>query len=300
VSKTVERVWTPIDLIRWTDGYLAEKGFTDSRLDAELLLAGVLGLKRLDLYLQFERPLADDELAGFKAGLKRRLQREPLQYISGTASFRNLELRVDRRVLIPRPETELLVSVVLDWAADRSGLDLVDIGTGSGAVALSLCQEGDFGRVVATDCSAEALDLARANAEDSVPAGGIEFLHGSVFDPLVGERFDIIVSNPPYIADRDREVLDAEVAQWEPETALFAGTDGLEVIRELVHGAPAHLRAKGLLAMEIGATQADAVAALIESTGSFGEPRIRKDFAGRDRIIVAERRAPAEFQRGWD
>jgi release factor glutamine methyltransferase len=292
VSRAVERVWTPIDLVRWTDSYLAGKGFADSRLNAELLLAGVLGLKRLDLYLQFERPLAEEELARFKARLKRRLQREPLQYISGTASFRHLELAVDPRVLIPRPETELLVSVVLEWAADRAGLDVVDIGTGSGAIALSLRQEGDFGRVVATDCSADAIELARSNLAASLDVDDIEFRHGSVFEPLEGEAFDVIVSNPPYIADCEREHLDPEVVRWEPGTALFAGPQGLDVIHDLVGGAPAHLRAGGLFAMEIGATQADDVTTMVRATGSFREPRVGKDFAGRDRIVIAERLTP--------
>ncbi len=290
MTRVAERTWTPIELIRWTDGYLARNGFADSRLNAELLLAGVLGLKRLDLYLQFERPLGDDELAAFKAALKRRLRREPLQYIAGTASFRQLELNVDRRVLIPRPETELLVGAVLEWAAGRTALDLVDIGTGSGAIALSLRQEGDFGKVVATDNSSDALDLARSNAAGSPGTSEVDFRHGSLFDPLAGDRFDIIVSNPPYVAELERESLDAEVMRWEPESALFAGLDGLDVIRKLVSGAPEYLRPGGLLAMEVGADQAHAVTNLIDATRCFGEPRIRKDYAGRDRIVVVERR----------
>lgn len=287
----LNRVWTPVELIRWTDRYLGDRGFERSRLDAELLLAGVLGLKRLDLYLQFDRPLAAEELAEFKDRLKRRLRHEPLQYIAGTAAFRDLEVGVDRRVLIPRPETELLVDAVLAWTDGRNGLDVVDVGTGSGAIALALRTEGEFGRIVATDVSSDALALARENADRSGMGEMIDFRLGSLYDPLHGDRFDAIVSNPPYVAERDRVTLDAEVADWEPASALFAGADGLDVIRPLVAGAGRHLCGGGLLALEIGADQAEAVMALIRSTAEFMEPRVEKDLCGRNRVVLAERRA---------
>lgn len=291
MSAVAERVWTPVELVRWTDGYLASRGFSDPRLNAELLLAGVLGLKRLDLYLQFDRPLTVEELAEFKSRLKRRLRHEPLQYIEGTAAFRSLELAVDRRVLIPRPETELLVGEVLAWAASRPGADALDLGTGSGAIALSLRREGRFGRVVATDISSAALDVARENSRRAGIADQIDLREGSLFTPVASEVFDVIVSNPPYVGLEGRPTLAAEVAEWEPAAALFAGAHGLDVIREIVSHAPGHLRDGGLLAIEIGDTQASAVSTLIRETGAFNEPRVRKDYAGRDRIIIAERLA---------
>ncbi len=289
MSAVAEQVWTPVELVRWTDGYLAARGFADPRLNAELLLAGVLGLKRLDLYLQFDRPLTVEELAEFKVRLKRRLRHEPLQYIEGTAAFRALELTVDRRVLIPRPETELLVGEVLAWATGRPGGDVLDLGTGSGAIALSLRREGRFGRIVATDVSAAALEVARENARRAGVADLVDFREGSLFAPVAPEAFDVIVSNPPYVGLRDRSTLAAEVGEWEPAEALFAGADGLDVIRQIVSHAPEHLRGGGLLAIEIGDTQAPAATALIRATGAFNEPRVRKDYAGRDRIIIAER-----------
>jgi release factor glutamine methyltransferase len=191
-------------------------------------------------------------------------------------------------VLIPRPETESLVQAVLDWAEGRDGLTALDVGTGSGAIALALATEGPFRHVVAVDLSADALEVARANADEAAPGTAVELRQGSLYDAVPGERFDVLVSNPPYVGDEERGSLDAEVREWEPAAALFAGQGGLDVIRPLVAGAPEHLEPGGLLAMEIGAAQADAVRDVIRATGAFAEPRVVKDLAGRDRIVLAE------------
>ena len=286
----MEKRWTVMELVGWTANYLGEKGFHNARLNAELLLAGTLGLKRLDLYLQHDRPLRPDEMAQFKPRLLRRAKREPLQYIDGTAAFRDLVLRVDARVLIPRPETERLVQAVLDWAEGRDALSALDVGTGSGAIALALATEGPFARVVAVDVSPDALEVARANAREAAPDAPVDFRLGSLYAAAAGERFDVVVSNPPYVGEDERAALDPEVRDWEPAAALFAGAGGLDVIRPLVEGAAAHLEPGGLLAMEIGAGQADAVTALVRATGAFAEPRVRADLAGRDRIVTAELR----------
>lgn len=281
--------WTVVEMIRWTADYLAGKGFHNPRLNAELLLAGMLGLKRLDLYLQHDRPLTPEELAEYRDRLRRRARREPLQYIDGTAAFRDLVLKVDRRVLIPRPETERLVQEVLDWAAGRTDLQAVDVGTGSGAIALALATEGPFARVVATDVSPAALAQARENHQFVASGAPVEFRAGDLLEPVRGERFHAVVSNPPYIGDEEAPALDAEVRDWEPAGALFAGTGGLDVIRRLVPGAADALLPGGLLALEIGAAQGAAVAAIIEQTHAFGAPRVRPDLAGRDRFVLAER-----------
>lgn len=286
----MSRVWTIVELLRWTTEYLEQKGLAEARLNAELLLAGVLDLKRLDLYLQFDRPLRPEELAEFKTRLLRRARREPLQYIAGHADFRELRLQVDPRVLIPRPETEVLVGEVLAWAAGKSSLRGLDIGTGSGAIALSLATEGGFQEVVATDVSADALAVARSNRERAAPGAQVDFREGAGFAPVAGESFDVVVANPPYVGEEERASLDPEVRDWEPSLALFAGAGGLEVVRELVRDAPSHLRPAGLLALEIGATQAAAVVELIRGRGSYGEPRVVQDLAGRDRIVLAELR----------
>jgi release factor glutamine methyltransferase len=282
-----EKRWTVLEMVAWTADWLKERGFHNPRLNAELLLAGTLGLKRLDLYLQHDRPLRPEELAEFKTRLRRRAKREPLQYIDGKAAFRDLSLAVDPRVLIPRPETEVLVQAVLDWAEGKDALAALDIGTGSGAIALALATEGPFARVVATDLSEGALEVARQNRDDAAPGAPVDFRQGSLYAPVAGERFDVVVSNPPYVGSEEREGLDAEVRDWEPAAALFAGAGGLDVIRPLVAEAPAHLRPGGLLALEIGAAQAEAVCALIRAAHRFGEPRVRRDLAGRERIVLA-------------
>ena len=287
-SSTAPQIWTVLALIRWTAEYLVERGIADGRLDAELLLADTLGLKRLDLYLQFDRPLQPEELAAFKARLLRRARREPVQYIAGNAAFRELTLKVDRRVLIPRPETELLVGEVLARCAGRHGLSVVDVGTGSGAIALSLAFEGEcFERVVATDISAGALRVAEENRDAC--GVSVEFRQGESFAPLRGEQFDVIVSNPPYVGEAERGALEPEVAAWEPGLALFSGADGLTLIRELVRAAPAHLRPGGLLAMEIGAGQGAAVSTMARETGAFPVVEVKQDLAGRDRMLLASR-----------
>ncbi len=289
--------YTPLTLARVAADHMRERGIENARLESELLLAAVLGVGRLDLYLQHDRPLSGAEVDRFRELVRRRLRREPLQYIVGEAHFRELVLRVDPRVLIPRPETELLVGEVLSWARGRvqaggdtsEGLAAVDIGTGSGAIALSLAREGPFGRVVATDLSADALVVAAENAERSGLAERVEFREGALWAPLGGdELFDVVVSNPPYIAEAERGELQPEVRDWEPGAALFAAGEGLAVLAELVDGAPAHLRPGGLLALEVGADQAAAVAARIEGAGSYDTARIVRDLAGRERIVLAE------------
>jgi release factor glutamine methyltransferase len=287
----MERV---LDVSRKAAGVFEERGFEQARLEAELLLAGVLGLKRLDLYLQHDRPLTPEELERYRVAVRRRLKREPVQYILGTAAFRTLELHVDRRVLIPRPETELLAGAVLEWsrARDRRGA-VLDIGTGSGAIALSLAAEGGFEGIVASDASAAALSVARGNAARLGLAEGVEFREGSLFDVVhAGERFDVIVSNPPYVGESERASLAADVVAHEPAAALFAGEDGLAVITRIVAGAATRLRPGGLLALEIGAGQAAAVLDLLVSAGGYIAPRVERDLAGRDRMALAETPAP--------
>ena len=283
--------WTILRMILWSAEYLKNKGVETGRLDAEWLLAAALGVDRLQLYLKYDRPLRSEEREAFKPLLRRRAGREPLQYIIGRTGFRELELKTDPRVLIPRPETELLVQEVLDWAS--AGAESVwDMGTGAGAVALSLAVEGTWTRVVATDVSPEALSVAADNAERYDLGGHVEFREGSLFEPLEeGERFDVIVSNPPYIAEGEKGELQPEVRDWEPPEALFGGEDGLDVIRQLVAGAPKHLLSGGLLALECGLGQAEGIAADVQATGAFGAVRIRADLTGRPRFVTAERGA---------
>lgn len=286
----------PLELTRLAAEHLAGKGVAEARLDAELLLAHVLGIRRLDLYLQFERPLEPPEVEAYRDAVRRRAAREPLQYITGEVEFRELTLGVDHRVLIPRPETEVLAGAVLERVGgshDDGGAPMpspgavLDVGTGSGALVLSLLHEGPFERGVATDVSEGALEVAASNAARHELGDRLELRYGSLWDPIGdGEEFRVIVSNPPYVADGEEAMLEPEVRDHEPRRALLAGADGLGVIRDLVAGAPAHLSAGGLLALEVGLGQAEAVASLFREAG-FRSPRVVEDLTGRERIVLA-------------
>lgn len=288
--------WTVLSILRTTTGFLEERGVNEPRLSAEHLLADVLDCRRLDLYLRFDRPLSSDEVDSYRSRVKRRLAGEPVQYITGVTGFRGLELAVDRRVLVPRPETERLVAEVLEWAraeaargrAPEAGWRILDLGTGSGAIACALALELEGVRiVVASDASRPALEVARGNAR-RVGADRIAWLAGdglAGFRP--GARFDAIVSNPPYVAEAERGSLPAEVVEWEPAGALFAGPAGTEAIARLVEEAPAHLRAGALLALEIGSAQERETVSLIERTPGLEFLTVFHDFAGLPRGVLA-------------
>ncbi|MEO5510309.1 MAG: peptide chain release factor N(5)-glutamine methyltransferase [Longimicrobiales bacterium] len=268
-----------------------ERGIENGRLDAELLLANVLAIDRLKLYLQHDRPVTPAELERFRDHVKRRLKREPVQYIIGVVGFRDITLKVDRRALIPRPETEVLVGTVLAWLKEHAEgpASVLDIGTGTGAIALSLASEATDCTTVATDVSAEALALAAENTAMLGLGARVALRQGDLWEAVwPGERFDVIVSNPPYVAESERADLAPEVASWEPEAALFAQEAGLAVLSAIIRRAHEYLRARGLLALEIGAGQAVAVSALLSEAGHYTTPRVIRDLAGRDRIIVTE------------
>jgi release factor glutamine methyltransferase len=288
---------TPLTLARLAAERLQREGIADPRLEAELLLAGVLGVRRLDLYLQYDRPLTPEEVDAYRSSIRRRLRREPLQYILGKTEFRDLTLRVDARALIPRPETEVLVDTVIAWidghasaSARERGLDIADIGTGTGAIGLSLARQPHVRRVVLTDASPSALQLAAENAAANGLGERVELRAGALFEPLrEGESYDIIVSNPPYVAESQRSSLQPEVRDWEPALALFAGPDGMKVLNVLVDGAWRRLKPGGLLALELGLGQAASVAGRIRALHAYTEPAVARDLVGRERIILATR-----------
>ncbi|HST42716.1 MAG TPA: peptide chain release factor N(5)-glutamine methyltransferase [Conexibacter sp.] len=258
---------------------LREAGCDNPRLDAELLLADALGATRTSLHLHPERVLALAESERFAALVARRRAREPVAYIRGTRGFRHIDLTVDRRVLVPRPETELLVEVAL--ALPRAAR-VLDVGTGSGAVALALKHERPDLQVLATDLSADALDVARANAANL--RLDVTFAQGDLLSGVAGE-FDAILSNPPYVPDGDREQLEPEVAVHEPAQALFAGGDGLDLLRRLAVDAAARAP---FVAFEVGAGQAPAVGELLRG-GGMTQVRAHRDLAGIERVVVGRR-----------
>jgi release factor glutamine methyltransferase len=286
---TAER-WTVLRLIRWSADYLRGKGIEQGRLDAEHLLAHALDVNRLQLYLQYDRPLVPEELDRYRPLLRRRAAREPLQHVVGRVAFRDLELICDARALVPRPETELLVQLVLDWARGRGALSAADVGTGSGCIALALATEGPFERVWGIDISPEALSLARENAETHDPGGRVVWHEGSGLAPIVGETVDVVVSNPPYVATAEAPTLDPEVRDFEPAAALYGGTDGRDVLDRIAREAPGVLAPGGLLAFEVGLGQAAPLADDLREAGPWQEVAVHDDYTGRQRYVVAVRR----------
>jgi release factor glutamine methyltransferase len=265
-------------------------GVETPHLDAEVLLADATGWDRARLIADPEAGVPADAGRSFGEMVRRRLRREPVAYILGRKGFRHLDLAVDRRVLIPRPETELLVELALELRPRR----VLDIGTGSGAIALAIASELPGCEVTATDTSAGALEVARANARSLDLADRVRFLGGSVPS---GESFDLVVANLPYVAEPAWRLLQPEVTEWEPREALLAGRDGLDAIRAL---APAlglacsrypggtATGASGTVALEVGVGQADTVGGLLIEVG-FGSIQTRRDLAGIERVVVGAR-----------
>jgi release factor glutamine methyltransferase len=270
------------EVLRLSTAHLERHGSPTARLDAELLIGHALDLGRVELYTGFERPLGDAELATCRELIARRAKREPVAYIVGQWGFRGLDVDVDRRVLVPRPETELVVDrclVVLDGVPSPAA---VDVGTGSGAIALALASEVPGAAVCGCDISDDALEVARANGARL--GIDVEWARSDLLDGLGGRRFDLIVSNPPYVAAAEIDALEPEVRDWEPRGATVAGESGLEVVERLVPAATAALEPGGALVLEVGAGQAAAVSRLMEAAGLGGVERDR-DHAGIERIV---------------
>lgn len=264
--------------------------------DARELVAAVLEVPRSWPVLHAAAPAADGVRTAVMAAAERLAAGAPMQYAVGRAAFRNLVLDVDSRVLIPRPETELLVDLVLDADAGRPGGSVVDVGTGSGAIALALATEGRYDRVIAIDVSLDALAVARANAEHATVASpcAIEFRHGSLLGPVAGMQVRTIVSNPPYIAQSEAAELPAHVRDWEPAVALFSGPSGMDATVRLVRDAAAVLEPGGLLAMEVDTRRAALVAECVAADGRYGDVGVRLDLTGRERFVLARRLHPEE------
>lgn len=327
------RTWQIAQLLGVSADYLGEHGSSSPRLDAELLLAEVLGLGRVDLYTQFDRPLSADEVDRYRELVARRAKHEPVAYILGRAAFRYQTLAVSSAVLIPRPETEELVGAVLEWLAERPlliaadgagvaagvaaeaargaaaggppGVDegvadaadarpaeggpavVADVGTGSGAIALSLAAEAGI-RVLALDSSEDALAVADANREALGLADRVETRRGDLLDGFDPGSLRVVVSNPPYVSEREYEELAPDVRLFEPTGALLAGPDGLDVYRRLVPQAHRVLGPGGALFLEVGDTQAEAVRALAAAAG-FVSAEVMRDLAGKERIVRAQK-----------
>ena len=282
--------WTIIKLIRWATSYLKFHNIDSPRITGEILLAHALSFQRIDLYLNYDKPLMNDELQRFKALLKRRIKREPVAYILGVKEFWSLEFQVNSNVLIPRPETECLVEKALELLAEKQVSPprrILDLGTGSGAIVTALASQQPQQIYFASDRYWPAVEIARNNARRHGCAARIHFFTGDWLSCLSPARagFDMIMSNPPYIPRSLIDGLQPEICRFEPRAALDGAADGLACFQTIIGAAPDYLKATGVLIMEIGHDQREDVRRIAERSGCFEAFQCAKDYSGNDRVV---------------
>ena len=288
-----DKAWTRLQLIEWTADFLRQKGIEGARLDAEVLLGHILGTTRLDLYVHHDQPVSSQALAGYREVVARRAKREPLKYILGYTEFLSFGLAVDGRVLIPRPETELLAEgaiALLRRELPPGRKTVVDVGTGSGCLAVAIAKNLPDVLVHATDTSADALEVARTNAHELGVQDQVVFHQGALLEPVaeLAGQVHLVVSNPPYVSEAEQETLEPEL-HYEPLHAIVAGPTGLEVITPLVAAAPELLSDGGVLLLEIGAGQATEVRELLQANSNYESYAFHRDYADIERIVEARR-----------
>ena len=286
-NTTRTAVWTILDLLRWTTEHFERQGIESARLDAECLLAFALDVERLRLYIDFDKPVNDVERTAFRELVRRRAaSRVPVSQLVGGREFWSLALLVTPDVLTPRPESETLVSAALDLLPDRAApVRVLDVGTGSGAIALAIAKECPRAVITATDISQETLKIAQENAERHEMAERIHTLEGDLLEPVSGAKFDLVVSNPPYLAESERGSLPPELAH-EPDVALFGGADGLAVLTRLASGVGALLAPGAGVALEIAPAQARDVSRMLADAG-LARVEVLRDLGGRPRVVTA-------------
>jgi len=297
-----QKTWTIKDLLDVTSGYLRKKEIESPRLSAEILLAHQLKISRVQLYLRFDQPLHDREIAGYRSLIKRRLSREPLQYITGTQEFWSLEFNVGPEVMIPRPESELLVEQVVSLPLkgrlpEQRNPRILDLGTGSGALAIALARELEGAFILATDISGEALTLARLNAKKHGVQERIEFIQSDVWEAFQDQNpmFDVVLSNPPYIASETIDALAPEVRDYEPRVAFDGGEEGMFFIREIITEGPGHVKPGGWILLEMDPEQTTKAFTLIEKGKYYGEKIRIKDYSRHYRVVMAQIISPAKL-----
>jgi len=284
---------TVLKALNWATDYLKEHRVENPRLNAELLLARSMRLSREELYIRLHDQAMEEEIKTLEGLIRRRGSGEPLQYILGHQEFWSIDLKVDPRVLIPRPETERLVEEALSILAKISSKKIpsvLELGTGSGAIAISLAKEVKNIFLVATDLSGDALMVAKDNARQAGVSDKIGFVKGDLLNPFhPGETFDLILSNPPYISDSEIKDLSREVRNHEPLIALKGGKDGLEFYRKLISQTSSYLKRGGRLLLEVGNNQAPSISEMIEAEGGFERPERVKDLSGTERVVKAQK-----------
>ena len=284
-----KEVWTIQTILNWTRQYFLDKGVENPRLDAEVLLSHILRKERLYLYVHFDQPLEETELTAFRAAVKQRAMRLPVAYIIGMKEFMGLDFEVTPAVLIPRPDTEILVETALHRLSAVDNPCILDLGTGSGAICISMLANLPTAKSVTVDISPEALVVAKANAARHLVTERLTFCLGDLFAPVKGQLFTAILSNPPYIPEADIAGLTPEVRK-EPNLALVGGKDGLDFYRRIIQEGGNYLAANGFIAMEVGIGQAPLIAKMAEETGCFTVSSIIKDYGGIERVVVLEGR----------
>lgn len=279
---------TVLEAINKSTEYLKDKGIESPRVNAELLLSHILKCKRLNLYLSFDRPLSEEEIDNYRELLKRRRGYEPLQYIIGSVEFFGLQLEVNRNVLIPRPETEILVEIVIDELKSKTNLSILDIGTGSGNIAIALAKNIETAKITAIDINNDSLELAKKNSQSNNVEDKISFEKIDILNrDEISEKFDIVVSNPPYISLEEYPELKPELNRFEPRLALTDESNGLTFYEVISKKSRSFLKQNGKLFFEIGIEQFSAVKGILESEG-YKNISIKKDYSGIERVISGE------------
>lgn len=287
-------IWTIKKLLEWVSDYFQKNGVDAPRLSAELLLCHVLNLERIQLYTLYDRVVQAEQLAALRALVKRAAEHEPIAYLVGRCEFYSLGLKITPDCLIPRPETEHLVERAIDFLRLRpSPQHVLDLCTGSGCIAAAVAKNVKDAAVIATDICENALKIAAENMQRHKLNDRVRLLCGDLFDAIIEgldqTRFDLIVSNPPYVSELEYEKLDKNVKKYEPKLALYAGIDGLDVYKRIVEKVDGFLRPDGALMMEIGYAQGPAVRQMLQQSGIFKTITVEKDFANNDRIAIAKK-----------
>lgn len=284
----MKMIWTIGSALKWTEAYFKKQGLFKPRSDAEILLSHAIHKRRIDLYLQFDHPLSETELSAFKELVKRRAQHEPIQYMTGHQEFWSLDFSVGPGVLIPRPETECLVEQSLKILNNdtKEKIRILDMGCGSGVIAIALAKERPGAEIVAVDMSQTALSRALENAKKHGVGERIEFRRSDIYSGLKEEKFDLIVSNPPYIRKDEWETLDLEIRNYEPKEALVGGEEGIDFHMRIIDSASLFLTKKGWLLFEIAPQQVKPLSDYREKTKVFSTLNVIKDYSHRDRVMV--------------